>query len=198
VLIIGTVGGILGGVLWDISGRAVRAVFTLGITLSRGIPLLVQVFIVFFILPFFGIRLSGFTTSVVALSLFAGATITEIVRGGIMAVPHGQIDAAKSIGFTYPLAMRIVILPQAFRSILPPLITQFVFLIKATSIISLLGVPELMLAGREVIERTLLGFEVMTMIWLFYTVICYPLTVVGRRLEANLQRRGFRPALGES
>ena len=196
VLVLGTVGGILGGVLWGIAGPVVRAAITIAIMLSRGIPLLVQVFIVFFVLPFFGVVLSGFTTAVVALSLFAGATITEIIRGGILAVPHGQMDAARSVGFTYYQVMRIVILPQAFRSILPPLITQFVFLIKATSIISLLGVPEIMLAGREVIERTLLGFQVMAMIWLIYTAICFPLTIVGRRLEADLQRRGFRPALG--
>ena len=69
------------------------------------------------------------------------------------------------------------------------------FLVKATSIISLVGVPELMFTGREVIERTLLGFHVMALIWLFYTVICYPLTVLGRRLEANLGRHGFRSAV---
>jgi His/Glu/Gln/Arg/opine family amino acid ABC transporter permease subunit len=196
VLFFGTIAGIFGGVLWNISGQAVRAVFTLGITLSRGIPLLVQVFFVFYVLPVFGLKFTAFGTSVLALSLFAGATITEIVRGGIMAVPHGQIDAARSLGFTNPLAMRIIVLPQALRSILPPLITQFVFLIKATSVISLLGVPELMLTGREVANRTLLGFEVMSMIWVLYTAICYPLTIIGRRLEAGLQSRGFRPALG--
>lgn len=197
VLVLGSIEGVLCGVLWGIAGPVVRAAMTIAIMLSRGIPLLVQVFIVFFVLPFFGVEFTGFTTAVVALSLFAAATITEIVRGGILAVPHGQMDAARSVGFTYYQVMRIVIFPQAFRSILPPLITQFVFLIKATSIISLLGVPEIMLAGREVIERTLLGFQVMAMIWLIYTAICYPLTIVGRRLEANLQRRGFRPALGE-
>ena len=192
VLAIGSVCGVLGGVLWVWGGPVMRWTFTGVIFVVRGIPLLVQVFIVFFLLPLFGLKLSAFVSAALALSIFATATITEIVRGGIESVPRGQIDAAMAVGFSPAQAMRFVVLPQAMMSILPPLITQFVFLVKTTSIISLLGVPELMLSGREVIERTLLGFEVMTMIWILYTAICYPLTVLGRRLEAVLQARGFQ------
>jgi His/Glu/Gln/Arg/opine family amino acid ABC transporter permease subunit len=195
VLVVGTVGGVIGGVLSSWGGRVVRSVFILFIFLSRGIPLLVQVFAVFFILPLMGVTFSAFVSATLALSIFAVATITEIVRGGIEAVPNGQVDSARALGFSMTQSMLTIILPQAMVSILPPLISQFVFLVKATSIISLVGVPELMYTGRQVIERTLLGFQVMALIWLFYTMVCYPLTALGRRLEADLKRRGFQSAV---
>ncbi len=191
VLAVGTAAGILGGVLFVWGGRPTRALMSGVIFLVRGIPLLAQIFGVFFVLPLIGLTFSPFVSAALALSIFASATITEIVRGGIQSIPHGQLEGAISLGFRYGQAMRTIILPQAFRLVLPPLVTQFVFLIKATSLISLLGVAELMYAGREVIERTLLGFEVMTMIWVMYTAVCYPLTVLGRRLEAVAQK-GFR------
>ena len=192
ILLVGTVCGVVGGVLSAWGGITLRILFGSIIFVVRGIPLLVQVFIVFYLLPFMGLTLSAFVTATIALSVFASATIMEIVRGGIEAVPHGQTEAAMAVGFSRGQSMYVVVLPQAMMSILPPLITQFVFLVKATSIISLLGVPEIMLSGREVIERTLLGFEVMTMIWLLYTAICYPLTMLGRHLEAVLSARGFQ------
>jgi polar amino acid transport system permease protein len=192
VLAVGTVAGIFGGVLFVWGGRPVRALMSGFIFIVRGIPLLCQVFIVFFVLPLIGLRFSPFVSAALALSIFAFATITEIVRGGIQTIPHGQFEGAISLGFRYWQAMRTIILPQAFRILLPPLINQFVFLIKATSLISLLGVAELMYTGREVIERTLLGFEVMMMIWFIYTAVCYPLTLLGRRMEA-LAQKGVRP-----
>lgn len=193
VLVLGTGGGVLGGTLYVWAGRPVRALVTAFVFVSRGVPLLVQVFAMFFVLPLFGLKLSGFTSAAVALSLFATATITEIVRGGIEAIPRGQLQAALSMGFRYAQAMWTIVLPQAARIILPPLVSQFVLLIKATSLVSLVGVAELMYSGREVIERTLGGFEVMAMIWVIYTAICYPLTALARRLEARMQR-GLRPA----
>lgn len=195
VLAIGTIFGVLGGAFSVWGGRWLRTAIALLVFLTRGIPLLVQVFIVFFILPLMGLDLSAFVSSALALSIFATATITEIVRGGIRSVPYGQMDAALALGFSTRQAAQTIMLPQAMLVILPSLVTQFVFLVKATSIISLLGVPEIMLAGREVIERTLQGLPVMAAIWLFYTAICYPLTVLGRALESMTARRGFKQVL---
>lgn len=193
VLIVGTIVGTLGGVLFVWGTRPLRAVISGLIFLIRGIPLLAQIFFVFFVLPLVGLTFSAFTSAALALSIFASATIMEIVRGAIQSIPHGQIEGAMSLGFLYNQALRTIILPQALRIALPPLVTQYVFLVKATSLISLVGVPELMGVGREIIERTLLGFEVMTAIWLMYTGVCYPLTVLGRRLEAMAQK-GVRSA----
>lgn len=194
VLAIGTVVGMIGGALSIWGGRWLRTAIAAAVFLTRGIPLLVQVFAVFFILPLMGLDLSAFASSALALSIFATATIIEIVRGGIRSVPYGQMDAALALGFTAPQVVRTILLPQAMLVILPSLVTQFVFLVKATSIISLLGVPEIMLAGREVIERTLAGLQIMLLVWLFYTAICYPLTLIGRMLETMTARRGFREA----
>lgn len=194
VLVGGLVLGIIGGVLYAWGGRALRAVLAAWIFVLRGVPLIVQVFFVFFVLPLWGVRLSGFASAALALTLFAAATITEIVRGGIEAIPKSQLDAALSVGFRFVPAMRTIVLPQAMRVVLPSLVSQFVFLVKATSIVSLLGVAEFLFAAREVIERTLLGFEIMAVVWLVYTIVCYPLTVFGRRCEVALAARGFRPA----
>lgn len=187
VLVVGTIGGTLGGALLTWAGGVLRTVMAASIFVIRGVPLLVQVFAVFFILPLVGIKFSGFTSAALALSLFATVTITEIVRGGIESISRGQLQAAYSLGFRPAQAMRTIVLPQAARIILPPLVGQFVFLVKATSLVSLVGVAELMYSGREVIERTLMGFEIMAMIWGIYTVICYPLTALGRWLEARVQ-----------
>ena len=112
----------------------------------------------------------------------------EIVRGGIDAVPKTQIQAALSLGFSFSSAMRIVVLPQALRSMTPSLVNQAVFMVKATSVVSLFGVTEFLYVSKEQIERTLMGFEIMAIVWVAYTLVCYPLTVLGRRFETRLTR----------
>ena len=185
VLLLGLGGGMLYAAAARSGGR-LRGVATVLLFLLRGIPLLMQVFAVFYVLPLFGLRLDPFTTAAIALALFASVTIGEILRGGIAAVAAGQTEAARALGLSSLQVFRLVVLPQATRIALGPLIGQLVFLIKATSVISLLGVPELMLAGREVIERNLEGMKVMALVWLLYTATCFPLSMLGRRLERTL------------
>src|SRR5690349_8248091 len=110
VLAIGTVCGVIGGVLSVWGGPALRALMTVVIFVVRGVPMLVQVFIVFYLLPLWGLTLSAFVTAALALSIFATATIVEIVRGGIEAVPHGQTEAALAVGFSRGQTMRIIVL----------------------------------------------------------------------------------------
>ena len=83
--------------------------------------------------------------------------------------------------------MRIVVLPQALRSMTPSLVNQAVFMVKATSVVSLFGVTEFLYVSKEQIERTLMGFEIMAIVWVAYTLVCYPLTVLGRRFETRLR-----------
>jgi ABC-type amino acid transport system permease subunit len=160
------------------------------VTIVRGVPLVVQVFAVFFVLPAYGIKFSAVTSATIALTIFASFTIMEIVRGGIDAVPKTQIQAALSLGFSFSSAMRIVVLPQALRSMTPSLVNQAVFMVKATSVVSLFGVTEFLYVSKEQIERTLMGFEIMAIVWVAYTLVCYPLTVLGRRFETRLRARG--------
>jgi len=150
----------------------------------------VQVFAVFFVLPAYGIKFSAVTSAAISLTLFASFTIMEIVRGGIETVPSAQFQAALSLGFSNVGAMTTVVLPQAMRSMMPSLVNQAVFMVKATSVVSLFGVTEFLYVAKEQIERTLMGFEIMAFVWVAYTLVCYPLTALGRWFEARLKARG--------
>jgi len=187
---LGSLFGTLLGCIYVWSGRLVRSLLFLMVTIVRGVPLVVQVFAVFFVLPAYGIKFSAVTSATIALTVFASFTIMEIVRGGIDAVPKSQIQAALSLGFTFSSAMRIVVLPQALRSMTPSLVNQAVFMVKATTVVSLFGVTEFLYVSKEQIERTLMGFEIMAIVWVAYTLVCYPLTVLGRRFETRLRARG--------
>lgn len=187
---VGSVIGTALGCLYVWGGRIARALLFSLAALVRGIPLVVQVFAVFFVLPLYGLKFSAMTSAAIALTGFASITIMEIVRAGIAAVPREQYQAAISLGFTFRDALTTVVMPQAFRVMTPGLVNQGVFLVKATSVVSLFGVTEFMFVAKEQIERTLLGFEIMALVWIAYTVICYPLTQIGRHFEARLKARG--------
>ena len=187
---LGSVIGTALGCLYAWSGWPVRLLLFAFVAIVRGVPLVVQVFAVFFVLPTYGLRFSATTSAAIALTLFASFTIMEIVRGGIEAVPREQYQAAISLGFSFLAAMGTVVLPQAFRTMTPGLVNQAVFMVKATSVVSLFGVTEFLYVSKEQIERTLLGFEIMAMVWIAYTLVCYPLTALGRYFEARLKSRG--------
>jgi polar amino acid transport system permease protein len=189
-IVLGGAIGLALGLLHAWGGWPVRALLFALVTLARGIPLVVQVFAVFFVLPAFGLRFSAMTSAAIALTFFAALTMMEIVRGGIEAIPREQLQAALSLGFSFAGAMAEIVLPQAFRVMTPALVNQSVFLVKATSVVSLFGVGEFLFVAKEVIERTLMGFEIMAFVWVAYTVVCYPLTLLGRRWEAALKARG--------
>ncbi len=155
----------------------------------RSSPLLMQLFWIWFGLPLIGIPINGFTAATLGLSLNAGAYISEIFRGGILAVPRGQSEAAFATGMTYLQTMRYVVLPQIARSSLPPLIGQLISLIKDTSIASLIGFQELILMSQSIIDRTHRIFELYIGAAAIYFVICYPLSQLVRSIERRLPGR---------
>jgi len=126
---------------------------TVYVEFLRGTPLLVQISIVYFGLPQLGIQLQAYPAAIVALGLNSGAYIAEIVRAGIQSIPKGQYEAARSLGLTHWQAMRYIILPQAFKNILPALGNEFITLTKDSSLASVIGVTELMRRGQFVITR---------------------------------------------
>ncbi|MCC7275667.1 MAG: amino acid ABC transporter permease [Alphaproteobacteria bacterium] len=195
-LVLGTAGGVVLGCLYAWGGKLLRALLFALLTLVRGIPLVVQVFAVFFVLPVYGIKFSAMASAAIALTGFAALTTMEVVRGGIAAVPREQFQAARSLGFPFTTALTTVVLPQALRIMTPALVNQAVFLVKATSVVSLFGVTEFMFTAKEQIERTLLGFEIMAIVWIVYTVVCYPMTLLGRRIESRLKARGHAALAG--
>ncbi|WP_281648015.1 amino acid ABC transporter permease [Parendozoicomonas sp. Alg238-R29] len=181
--------GVLAIILGTLAGLAkispnpmLRDFATLYVELIRGTPLLVQIFIVYF---FIGtvLDLDRFTAGVIALAVFTGAYVAEIVRSGIESIHKGQMEAGRSLGMTYGQTMRDIILPQAFKRVLPPLAGQFINLIKDSSLVSVISITDLTKAGREVVSSTFSPFEVWLSVALLYLVITGVLSFVVRRLE---------------
>lgn len=154
------------------------------IEIIRGTPLLVQIFIAYF---FIGtvFNLSRNVAGIGALALFAGAYVAEIVRAGIQSIPRGQMEAARSLGMTVPQAMMDIILPQAFKRILPPLSGQFISLIKDSSLVSVIAITDLTKSGREIITSTFATFEV----WLVVAAMYLIVTSVLSQLVFYMERR---------
>lgn len=182
-VVTGTLLGILLGILSVLSPWPVRSVITTYVFVVRGIPVLVWMFLAYYALPAFGITIGDVFAVIGALILYTGAFVTEITRGAVLSVPKGQIDAAKSLGMRWLGMLRQVILPQAVKMSVPPLLNNSVMMIKATAYVSIVGVWELTYAAREIVERTLAPFEIFLGVMLLYFVICYPLTVIARHLE---------------
>lgn len=152
----------------------------------RGTPLLVQISIIYFGLPQVGIQLAPYPAAVTALGLNSGAYIAEIVRAGIQSIPRGQYEAARSLGLTHWQAMRYVILPQAFRNILPALGNEFITLTKDSSLASVIGVSELMRSGQFVISRTFQTFSIYFGIAFIYFIMTLVISRIVRYIERRL------------
>jgi polar amino acid transport system permease protein len=158
----------------------------------RGTPFLVQIFIVFFILPEWGIQLEAFATAVIGLSIYAGAYISEIFSAGIMTIPKGQIEAATALGHTRFQQLRYIILPQAFQIALPALVGQYVLLIKDTSVVSAIGVTDVTRVGWLTVQRVPEGLMVFGLVGLLYFAVCYPLIKLSNLLEQKLSKEQFK------
>uniref|UniRef100_UPI00257A0314 amino acid ABC transporter permease n=1 Tax=Pseudomonas sp. UBA800 TaxID=1947344 RepID=UPI00257A0314 len=155
------------------------------VSVMRGTPLLVQIFIFYF---FIGtvLNLSREFAGVAALALFTGAYVAEIVRAGVQSIAKGQNEAARSLGLNASQSMRHVILPQAFKRVLPPLAGQFISLVKDTSLVSVIAITELTKSGREAITTSFSTFEIWFCVAGLYLLINLPLSHLASRLERRL------------
>ena len=158
------------------------------VEIIRAIPLLLQIFFIFFGLPAIGLEIPTFPAAVLALSLWMMVNTAEVVRGGIQSIPSGQAEAAASTGLTRLQAMRYVIFPQAIRRMLPPYVGLCTILVKDTSLTAIIGVFELTRAAQETIERTFQSFPIYLVAAVIYFFLSYPLSVFAQRAEARLQR----------
>ncbi|XPV75008.1 MAG: amino acid ABC transporter permease [Desulfovibrio sp.] len=167
-----------------------RALSVIYIEVIRGIPLLMLIFWFYFLAPIvLGYTLPEFQSSLVAFIIFTGAYIAEIVRAGVVALPSGQMEAARGSGLSHYQAMRYVILPQALQNMIPSFVNQFVSLTKDTSLAYIVGVNELTRAATQVNNRTLTApMEIFLTIALLYFVVCFILTSISRRMEAHLSK----------
>ena len=188
--------GLFAGIARISSNPALKWSAITYIEFIRGSPLLVQIFIWYFVLGTLinnilakkGIgQISPLWFGVAALACFAGAYVAEMVRAGIQSIHFGQIEAANSLGMTYIQSMRYIILPQALRRILPPLAGQFISLIKDSSLLGLIAIRELTKATREVITTSLQPFELWFVCAILYLVLTFSLSMFVQYLERRTQ-----------
>ncbi len=180
------IGGIL-GLLRYMKIPVLSAIVGLLVDMIRNLPLLLIIFFTFFALPNLGIRLNIFWAAVVAMTVFESAMLAEIIRGGIQSVPKGQMEAARSTGLNYWQAMRLIILPQALKKMIPPIVSQFIALIKDTSLATVIVLPELTYSARIIYsQNTNFVLPMFFAMALLYFVVCYSLSVVSGKLEKRL------------
>lgn len=191
-LLLGCVLGLLAGIgRLDPRKRVIYGICTAYLAVIRGTPLLVQLFILFFGLPHFGIILPAFVCGVLGLGIYSGAYVSEIVRGSIQSVDRGQTEAARSIGMSSGQAMRAIILPQAVVRMVPPLGNEFIALIKNSALVSLLTIHDLMHEGQKIISVSYRSLEVYLVIALVYFVLTGITALVLRHIEQRLRAGGM-------
>ncbi|MBC2658829.1 amino acid ABC transporter permease [Pseudomonas sp. MSSRFD41] len=166
------------------------ALFAIGlVNVIRGLPIIVQLFYIYFVLPDFGIQLSAMQAGVIGLGIAYSAYQAENFRAGIQAIHQGQIEAAESIGMRGPMIMRRVVLPQALRIALPPYGNTLVMMLKDSSLVSTITVAEMTRAGQLIASSTFENMTVYTLVALLYLALSLPLSFVLRRLEARISSR---------
>jgi len=160
------------------------------LSLIRGTPLMVQAFFIYFgITGALGIRITSFSAAILVLCLNAGAYLSEIFRSGIAAVNKGQMEAARSLGLPYGVAMRKIILPQAIRIVIPSVLNQFIITLKDTSILSVIGCGELMRQGQLIVARNYESFKTYAIVAVMYYVVVVVLTKVFQMIERRLNNK---------
>jgi polar amino acid transport system permease protein len=161
----------------------------------RGVPLLMVILWVYFLVPLLiGRNVTGFVTMLCTLVLYEGAYLAEVVRAGIEALPKGQMEAARSLGHSHLGAMRLVILPQALFNMLPSMLSQFVSTIKETTLGYVINVPELTFAANQINNQLLTKpFEVFFILAVIYYVLCWSLTRAATALERRIEARRAGP-----
>jgi polar amino acid transport system permease protein len=166
--------------------RPLQGAMKIYIELFQGTPLLMQLFIVFFVLPLVGVETSPWTAAAVSLTLFTSAYLAEIWRGCVEAVPKGQWEASASLALSYGEQMRYVVLPQALRIAVPPTVGFSVQVVKGTAVTSIIGFVEITKAGTMITNATFQPFLVYGLVGLLYFALCYPLSLSAKALERKL------------
>jgi len=186
-MIAGTVLGVLMGVLRTSRVFLIQITTRAFIEVFRGLPTLITMFFVYFAVPMlFQIEIPSFLAAVIGLTLWELSEIAEIMRGAIQSIPKGQVEAGRAMALNKAQVLIYILMPQAVRRMLPPLIGVYTRLVKGTALASLVGVNDLVMAGKIVVERTLEPLEVYVFIMAVFFIINYPLSVLSRKLERKL------------
>ncbi len=194
-LLFGTLLGMIFGILSVVKSKVCNVVAMIFVDVVRGVPMIVLAFFVFFGVPYCLNNMMGFSATLTALqagticlALNCGAYMAEIIRAGIQSVDKGQMEAARSLGLPYWRAMQRVVLPQAIRTMVPSIINQFIITLKDTSILSVIGFPELVNTAKNVVANTFKSFQVWTIVGIMYLIIILILSKAAKRLERSWSR----------
>ena len=187
--------GVIFGLLSVVHKKVCNVITRIFVDAIRSVPMIVLAYFIYFGVPYFvknylGSRmvLTALQAGTIALALNCGAYMSEIIRAGIQSVDVGQMEAARSLGLTYGIAMRKVILPQAIRTMIPSIVNQFIITLKDTSILSVIGFPELVNTGKNVIAITFKSFQTWAIIGVMYMIIILTLSRVASILEVRLNK----------
>ena len=187
VILVGSIFGVFGGLGLLYGPLWLRALLRGYVDLLRGLPLLVTIFIIFYVPPALDIEVGGFAAVTVALSLFAGAHISEIVRGTVSSVPRGQNDAARALGLTFWPRVWYVILPQSLPAIIPPWTNTAIEMVKGSSLAYLVSVSELLFQTYKIVGRTGASMQLYIAAALLYFAINFALSRAGLWLERRIR-----------
>ena len=169
--------------------RFISAPLVMLVEIFRCTPVLVQLVWIYYALPvLIGIELSPAVAAFIALSFYGGAFYSEIIRGGIASIEPGQWDAGRALGMRRFELMKRIVMPQALKRMIPPLVNQAVLQLKNTSLLSVLAVPDLLYQGQLITSATYRPLETYTMIAVIYFIILFPMTRIARMLETRLAR----------
>ncbi|WP_042301263.1 amino acid ABC transporter permease [Paraburkholderia kururiensis] len=177
----GTAIGLVAAVLRAFGPWGTARVAKLYVELFRGTPILITLMFIYFGVSYFGYAIDVFAAGVVGLSVYQGAYIAEVFRSGIEAVPKGQWEVSQILGLTKTQAFFSVVLPQTGKIVLPPLVGQYLSLIKDTSIVSMIGMSELMHGGQAIVDRIGQPVQIYGLVAVLYFVVCFPLSQWVRR-----------------
>lgn len=194
-LLFATVIGMIFGLMNVGHNRVLNFIGTVYVDAVRGVPLIVLAYFIYFGIPS-GIQSLGFTNfrmnalqgGTIALSMNCGAYMAEIIRAGIQSVDRGQMEAGRSLGLSYGAGMALIVIPQAVRTMIPSIINQFIITLKDTSILSVIGFPELTNVGKTIMGNTFKNLQTWAIIGIMYMIVITTLSKIAKQVERRVNR----------
>lgn len=187
--------GMIFGLMSVVKNKACNIIAQIFVDVIRGVPMIVLAYFIFFGIPYafqnyanINFMLSALQAGTISLALNCGAYMAEIIRAGIESVDVGQMEAARSLGLSYSRSMRLVVLPQAIKTMIPSIINQFIITLKDTSILSVIGFPELVNTAKNVIAVYFKSFQVWAIVAVMYLIVITILSKIAKCLERRLNR----------
>ena len=188
--------GLIFGLMSVVKNRACNLIAAFFVDIIRGVPMIVLAYFVYFGVPYLvntiigigGVMLTALQAGTICLALNCGAYMAEIIRAGIESVDRGQMEAARSLGMPYWRGMQRVVLPQAIRTMIPSIINQFIITLKDTSILSVIGFPELVNTAKNVVANTFMSFQTWAIVAVMYLVVITALSRFAKSMERKMNR----------